>query len=265
MANGEDWKLGPFTVERKSNFTALAAFFISLTTFLFVLNEHIRGSDIDVAPPRYMATFVFDCFPEDVGYGVMYFAVPIRMSNRSIGKYTIDIPNPKVRIHLLDRTYEYRYQRTVEIKTWPGKLTGQYCRKDVANAQENDFFVNGLGMNYLAAENFPLLEQGKSWERMVLLTPVYVEDCDDPGCERKNYINGDGFTEALRANALSSKGSFEIGIELEFDISNRGLFWFVNNWRQPIVKCTQKFDFETPETQAVFIERQYVTRGLVCT
>ena len=184
---GEGWGFGPFFVERKTSLTALAAFFISLTTFLFTLSDQVRGSSISIGLPRQMATFTVNCFPKDVGFDFLKFAVPMRISNTSAGKYTIDIPSPSITVTLFDKEYKYRYQGPVQYTQLPGRNVGQYCKKPDDSKSDYDFYPDGLGIKYLPDENLPLLEQGKSWERTLLISPVYVEDCTGSDCERTNY------------------------------------------------------------------------------
>lgn len=265
MSDDSGWRAGPLTIEKKTNATALAALFISLTTFVFTLSDQLRGSNIEVSLPSHMALFSVGCFPKDVGFRFLKFAIPIRIANVSSGNYSMDISAPTATLSVLGQSYSYKFQSTVSYTQLPGENPGVFCKKnDAGNTTGFDFYLNGFGINSLPDESFPLLERGKVWERTALFSPVYVEDCFGVGCERKNYVNADHLMEFIDKNRNGAKEDFSVQIELDYNMKNKGLLWWFFDLFQTKIRCEQKFDFSQPQTQAIFAARGYVTRAISC-
>ncbi|MCO5163140.1 MAG: hypothetical protein M9939_18555 [Mesorhizobium sp.] len=266
MSDDNNWRAGPLVIERKTNLTAIAALLISLVTFVITISDHLRGSRIEVAFPSQMATYTMRCFKNDVGYSFLNFAVPVRIVNSSSGNYTVNIESPIITINIFGKEYKYRYQRVVQYTQIPGRNPGDFCNRDEAKSVGDfDFYLNGLGIKNMPLESHPLLEKGKTWERTLLLSPLYIEDCIDINCERRNYINADDFRKRIEENLKAKEPiDFDISIRIRYDIDNRGLLYLIWNLFDSEMECKQKFDFDRPATQSVFLERGYVTRGLTC-
>ena len=209
-------KILGFEIEKKTSFTSLAAFLLSIWGVTQGIYYYWKGSELDLVLPDRVIVFLDACRAGAYGETVN-FAVPITVVNSAPKDYSSVLGDIRLSFVLGKKSYSFDSESYVNVGTSTAEKSG-VVECDAPQEKKAGTFIEELGA--VPAE---VISGGTSYVRYVSFVPS-LPVCDKGGddCYRKNYLKAsDGIPMMAELAQSTGRLSFDISIEYDDDESNK--------------------------------------------
>ena len=169
-----------FQIERRTNFTSLAAFILSIWAVTQGLYYYLQGSDLHFVQPDRIILFQHNCLTTD-RESYLAIVVPITLLNRAKSEYSSILQDVQIQFSL-DKKYTYDSESYVNVgwsQPKDNKSGFVACNED----ERLIWFIEDV-----QTVPIEIISGGESFAQHILFVP-YEPTCEKGGeqCYRKNY------------------------------------------------------------------------------
>jgi hypothetical protein len=257
-----DWRLGPIIIERKTSFTALAAFLVAVFAVFSLVRGILFGPELHISGIPHLYVYKQDCYRTTPGRPFLALGVPLHMANIGEKDYSLIVMriDMTVAFSVVGQDKKYFYRSVDLAKFSRHNALGQYvCPQD--NPGSASLIISDLKIDELDSFHDILIAHGKEVRQDVIFLPLVSPSARfrslQSGEVHENYIWWDEFSRYLEGK------DFDLNVGLSFQVGNEGwLPWLAHKlFGNKTLNCKIPFD---PVTREILLKRNYVSRQSSC-
>lgn len=203
----DSFKIFGFEIEKKTSFTSLAAFLLSVWGVSQAAYYYLQGSDPHLVLPDRVMLFVDACHARSYGE-IINLVAPITVINKAKSDYSTVLRDVRIGF-ALGKKYTYDSEAYVSI----GSST--LNKQGVVGCDQNRHL--GYFIEELESVPIEVIAGGQSYTHLMMFVPS-IPPCPDGGstCYRRNYLKAT--TALAQLKQLAGSGSkLDIDITIKFD------------------------------------------------